>query len=93
MILAIEFFRRADVLVDRFEPAMDALVLDFVEILQFLGLVSGMIEGDWAITVAFSRGIGTDEIDLAASFELRGELIRIVLNCIVRRLIFNVCRG
>ena len=93
MVFAVEFFGRADVFVDWFEPAMDALVLGLVEILQLFGFVSGMIEGDRAITVTFSRSIGTDKIYLAAGLELGGELIRIMFSGVVGRLILNVRSG
>lgn len=54
-------------LVNRFEPAMDAIILVLVEVLQLLGLIGGMIEGDGTVAISFPGSVGTNEFQLAAS--------------------------
>lgn len=77
-------------LVDRLEPAMDTLVLIFVEVLQLLGFVSGVVESDGTIAVSFPGCIGADEVHLAAGLQLGRELVWVVFAGVVWRLIFDI---
>ncbi len=88
LVGAGEDFGVVDVVVDRFEPFLDVGVLGFVEVLELFGFVGGFVEGEGAVAVAFSGGVGTYEIDLAVGFELAGKPIRIVV--IISRLVFFV---
>ena len=70
MILALEDFGKADVLIDRFEPFLDIFILVLVEILEFLCFGGFFAEGDGTVAIAFSGGVGSDQIDLALGLQL-----------------------
>ena len=91
VVLAVEFFGGADMLVDGLEPAVDAFILVFIEVLQLFGFVGGVVEGDGTVAIAFARGVGPDEVDFVAGLEFGGELIRVVLRCVVGREILYIC--
>ena len=88
MVGAGEDFGIVDVVVDWFEPFLDVGVLRFVEVLELFGFVGGFVEGEGAVAVAFSGGVGSDEVDFAVGFDLGGKLERIVV--IFWRLVFFV---
>ena len=88
LVGAGEDFGVVDVVVDRFEPFLDVGVLGFVEVLELFGFVGGFVEGEGTVAVAFSGGVGADEVDLAVGFDLGGKPKRIMV--IFWRLVFFV---
>ena len=88
MVGAGEDFGVVDVVVNWFEPFLDVGVLVLVEVLELFGFVGGFVEGEGAVAVAFSGGVGADEVDFAVGFDLGGKLVRIV--GVVWRLVFFV---
>lgn len=54
VVLAIELFGEADVLVYGAEPAFDVFVLGFVEVLELSGFGRGFVGGDGAEAIAFA---------------------------------------
>lgn len=88
LVGAGEDFGVVDVVVDWLEPFLDIGVLRFVEVLELFGFMGGFVEGEGTVAVAFSGGVGADEVDFAVGFDHSGKSIRIVV--VVWRLIFFV---
>ena len=93
MVFPLEDFSQPYVLVDGLEPFLDIFILILIEVLKFLSLVRLFVQSDRTVAISFPRGICTYCLDLAVGFELRRELVGVIVMGVIRRLVLFIRRG